>query len=77
MGFTPRKGTYFWSSGYQYGSVKITGSGAQMSVELHPANGSIELKRFMLHGYGETDFADGRTFPRGEATAFTVHRSAR
>ena len=74
MGFNPRPGTYFWSNGYQYGSVTIAGGGSQMSVELHPANGPIELNRLVLHGYGEAEFTDGRTFSQGEASTVVVER---
>lgn len=59
MEFNPRLGSQFRFYGYQYGNVTIIGGGAHMAVELYPANGPIELKQFVLRGYGAAMFADG------------------
>lgn len=72
MAFKPELGKYFWSNGYLYGSVLISGRGSQRSVTLRPLNGDLTLDRFELSDYGHMDFPDGLTFPKGEATSFTV-----
>ena len=72
LAFNPIDGTYFWSNGYQYGTVAITGSSGEKTVMLHPLNGDLVLDEFALHGYGRTEFAEGMSFPQGQATTITV-----
>ena len=75
MAFNPNEGKYFWSNGYLYGSVAISGNDGQKSVTLQPLNGELSLERFELNGYGEKAFAEEMTFPEGAATSFTVESS--
>ena len=72
MAFNTNAGEYFWSNGYQYGTVAISGTDTQKSVTLHPLNGDLTLMQFVLNGYGKQDFADGQVIAQGEATTFTV-----
>ncbi len=72
MAFKSNPGVYFWSNGYLYGSIVISGNGRQKSITLRPLNGDLALNRFDLRDYGWLDFPDGLTFPRGESTTFTV-----
>ena len=72
LAFNPNHGEYFWSNGYEYGSVIVTGGSRQKTVTIRPLNGDLELRRFELHGFGHVDFEGPQTFPRGETTTFTV-----
>ncbi len=72
MAFNTIAGEYFWSNGYQYGTVAISGTDTQKSVTLRPLNGDLMLTQFALNGYGKQDFAEGQVFSQGEATTFTV-----
>ena len=72
MAFNPLEGMYFWSNGYAYGSVIITGDEQRKSVTLRALNRDLDLNRFELAGFGTLDFPGGRTFSRGEAVSFTV-----
>ena len=73
MAFNATAGRYFWSNGYQYGSVVISGRGRQRSVTLRSLNGDLTLAQVELNGYGKHVFAGPQVFAEGEATTFTVH----
>ena len=76
MGFHQRDGHYFWSNGYQYGTVTIsakTQKGKQgKEVVIIPKNGNILLKSFLLKGYGKVKFKKGNTFRKGVNNIFFV-----
>ena len=46
MQFTDRKGTWFWSNGYSWGTMKIGDSGASLSV----LKGELQLKSLLVGG---------------------------
>ena len=75
MKFNPKNGTWFWSNGYQYGTVEISGTDSEKTVTLKPVDGSIQLNSFTLHGLGKVDFKKGKTFEPGQANSFVIKRS--
>lgn len=72
MSFNPLKGKYFWSNGYQYGTISIGDEGNGKTVEISSLNGDLVLQDFTLIGYGKLAFKNGRTFKKGEPGKFSV-----
>ena len=72
MSFNPREGKYFWSNGYQYGTVDIRDPGKNKMVCLNLLNGELTLNSFVLNGYGHTEFAGGKLFKSGQQIEFEV-----
>jgi uncharacterized protein (DUF608 family) len=72
MSFNPTEGRYFWSNGYQYGTVEIKGNGKNKVVSLNLLNGELKLNSFVLNGYGHTEFAGEKIFKSGQAVEFGV-----
>lgn len=73
MSFNPRNGKYFWSNGYQYGSVEILGDKSKKSVKLSVNNGRLALRSFELNGFGEIRFKKGKEITKGEILEFEVY----
>lgn len=72
MSITSKNGTYFWSNGYQYGEVQVTGEDAVKNVEITLLSGSLNLRSFSLKSFGETNFKNVKTFEEGESVTFKV-----
>jgi uncharacterized protein (DUF608 family) len=75
MAFNPEKGKYFWSNGYQYGTVEILESRDQMTVSLSLLAGELTLKSLTLKDYGQTAFPGGKTFRAGQPVEIEVVKS--
>ena len=71
MSFTGKDGKYFWSNGYQYGTIEIAASDGQKTASLTVLNGSLELRSFELKGYEKVNFKKGKTFNEDETTILT------
>ncbi len=50
--FTPDEGTFFWSNGYAWGTVRITKSSDEYSIELKSEYGELAITKFVLSGVG-------------------------
>ena len=74
MGFTSKAGNYFWSNGYQYGTIEIEDIDNAKSVSILAQNGDLVLKSFELSGFGKLDFRKTRTFEEGSALKFVVEK---
>jgi len=75
MSFNSRSGKYFWSNGYQYGTIEIANSGQDRSVKLTCLNGSVNLKSFALNGLGIINFKKGKEFAIGIEGEFLVTKN--
>lgn len=75
MKFKNLEGNYFWSNGYQYGTVEITTKDGNKTASLTVLNGSIKLHSFKLDGYGEVIFRKGKTFSENETITVAVRKS--
>ena len=73
IAFNAKNGTYFWSNGYQYGEVIISGTDTK-TVTLTSKNGSFTLNSFTLNGFGMIKFKKGKTFQKGEGITFNVSK---
>lgn len=72
MSFKNIDGNLFWSNGYRYGTVQISGDGNGRTVRINCVNGDLTLNDFALSGYGKINFKKGRTFKKGEPGSFTI-----
>ena len=72
INFNANDGTYLWSNGYQYGTVKVENLGDKKTVTLTCENGDMVLNSFTLNGFGVARFRKGRTFKKGEKVQFEV-----
>lgn len=75
MRFTSEPGKYFWSNGYQYGTVEIGTMDKQKTASLRVLSGTIELRSFKLKGYGALTFQKTKTFKENETIVLTVGKS--
>ena len=71
MAFNPKNGTYFWSNGYQYGEIKITGADIK-TITLTSNNGSFTLNSFILNEFGSAKFKKGKRIEKGEEFQFNI-----
>ena len=74
MSFTSENGKYFWSNGYQYGTVEIGNKDDEKSIVLNVLNGDLVLKSFTLKGFGEIKFKKGKTFSERVETKLTISK---
>lgn len=72
MHFNSRSGKYFWSNGYQFGTIEISNQGTNKVVRLTSLNGPLQLDSFTLNGTGVINFKSTKTFKVGKYEQFTV-----
>ncbi|MDN5200681.1 GH116 family glycosyl-hydrolase [Fulvivirgaceae bacterium BMA10] len=72
MKFNSNEGQYFWSNGYQYGTVKLENQSDNIKVTLSSHNADIMLKSFTLNGYGILKFKKAKTFEKGKEVSFII-----
>ncbi|MET2985596.1 GH116 family glycosyl-hydrolase [Aureibaculum conchae] len=72
INFNAKAGTYFWSNGYQYGTLTIQNNTKGKKVALTVENGSITLKSFTLNGYGKVKFKKEKVFSKTTNVTFIV-----
>lgn len=75
MKFNNLKGTYFWSNGYQYGKIDISGNEIEKKVAITVLNGSLTLKSFDLNGFGSVNFKNGKTFDDTKTIHLNIQKS--
>ena len=74
MSFTNKNGTYFWSNGYQYGTVTISDNGKDKQAELTLHNGELTLNTFELKDFGKLKFKKGKSFDSKESVKFIISK---
>lgn len=72
MAFNSKNGNYFWSNGYQYGTIKIEGTATNKTITLNSKNGALLLKSFSLNSFGKKSFKNGKTIKKGEEVQFEI-----
>ena len=77
MALNPREGKYFWSNGYQYGTVEIKDNDDNKSVSLSSLNGVLSLNSFTLNGYGQVKFKETKRLESTQAIEFEVVKKLR
>ncbi|MEQ8556499.1 MAG: GH116 family glycosyl-hydrolase [Cyclobacteriaceae bacterium] len=74
MKMDPVNGNHFWSNGYQYGTIQITGDGTTKEVSVTVNNGSLSLRSFALEGFGKVAFKQAKTFEAGKTVTFSIKK---
>jgi uncharacterized protein (DUF608 family) len=72
MSFNAKNGTYFWSNGYQYGTVTISGTEQEKIVTLESKNGDLTLKSFTLTDFGKIKFRKQNVIKKGNPLTFKI-----
>ena len=65
MGFAPREGIYFWSTGDAWGSCRISASDTVYEAELTVNHGRLRLSAFRLTGVGEERWPEEKRLEAG------------
>jgi non-lysosomal glucosylceramidase len=73
MNFNARPGKYFWSNGYQYGTLEIADQGQNKLIKLTPLNGPLTLNSFIINGTGIIKFKTPKVFSIGNQEEFVVN----
>ncbi len=60
-------GQYFWSNGYAYGTVEVSGNEGSKQIKLNVLNGRLEFSKVSLDGYGTKSFKELKTLNSGES----------
>lgn len=74
MSFTSVPGTYFWSNGYSWGTIKVALTGAEKTASLTVLKGAIELRSFKLNGHKEVNFKKGKIFKENETVLLPIEK---
>jgi uncharacterized protein (DUF608 family) len=72
MEFNVKNGIYFWSNGYQYGTVTISGTEKEKTVTLESKNGDFTLNTFTLKEFGKKSFKKNNTVQKGQPLTFKI-----
>ncbi len=75
ISFNAGDGNFFWANGYSYGTVKITANGNNKNVYLKVLRRELELKNFILNGFGSKTFSSGIVINEGETRSFTIENN--
>ena len=74
MSFNAKNGNFFWSNGYQYGTVEVLDSGSGKKVILTSKNGDLTISSFTLNDFRKIKFKKGKTFIKGKSITFVVSK---
>jgi uncharacterized protein (DUF608 family) len=72
--FSSKEGTYFWSTGYAYGTIKVVDEVNNKRVELTVLNGTLPLENIILKQYGESRIRTG-TLDKGDAVTVRIRNN--
>ncbi|MFZ2338416.1 MAG: hypothetical protein WAW07_01685 [Bacteroidales bacterium] len=70
--FTNREGKYFWSNGFSYGTARISKGRKGLTIVLNVINGSIELNKVTITGFGSETFRKPMWIGTGESEIITI-----
>ena len=74
IAFTANEGTYFWSTGYAWGTVEIKNSGTAKTAILHVSFGQLVLKTCTLNNYGKSETRKPVTISSGNSLEFKIQQ---
>ena len=66
--FGPEEGTFFWSNGYAYGTVRQENAGAGRRVTITSIRGEIPFRSLVITGIGEKRFDREQVLAEGGST---------
>ncbi len=74
--FADRQGTFFWSTGYGYGTVTISGDGNNRQVTFSVLSGKdIQLKNLTIKGVGDLNFDRLVTVKAGQSKTVIISKT--
>ena len=65
-------GNYFWSNGYSYGSIEISGEGKSNQITLNVLNGKIQISKIIVEDVGTVMLDDKTIFSTGMKKSFKI-----
>jgi uncharacterized protein (DUF608 family) len=74
LSFADIEGTYFWSTGYAYGVVKVQTTNSNYQIALTSLGGKLELKNFELRGKGNKVFDKIQIIEEGDELKFEIDK---
>ena len=74
MSFNAKNGIFFWSNGYQYGTLEVLDSALGKTVILTSKNGDLMLSSFILNDFGKIEFKKEKTFIKQQTATFVVSK---
>lgn len=74
MSFHSRNGLFFWSNGYQYGTIEINGDDSHKKVDIKVLYGKLQLSSFLLNGYAGKKIKKGKIISEGEELSLTFYK---
>jgi non-lysosomal glucosylceramidase len=75
--FADRAGTWFWSTGYAWGTCRIARAGSKRTVEIDVLHGELKVSRLTLSGYGEVSLRGGKMIAAGKMLALKLESRAK
>jgi non-lysosomal glucosylceramidase len=73
MIFAAKDGTFFWSNGYAWGTVKLESTGPNFTAMLSVLHGTLSLRTFAIEGIGSAAFEEELVLASGEHAEFLVN----
>lgn len=74
MQFNDLDGTFFWSNGYQYGTITLATAKGEKTASITVLNGSLKLRSFEVNGYKIVNFKKGKAFEEDETIILNFHK---
>jgi uncharacterized protein (DUF608 family) len=74
MKFNSQEGSFFWSSGYAWGTCKIQLESNESTVDLKVEHGVLKLAAFELNGYGQHELEEPIQINGGQKITFTIKK---
>jgi non-lysosomal glucosylceramidase len=72
MTFAPKNGTFFWSTGYAYGTMTQSGRGTKRTLVMTVLKGDVDVATVALRGFGKTTLDAAQHFKVGQKVSFDV-----
>ncbi|MFC1782877.1 GH116 family glycosyl-hydrolase [Planctomycetota bacterium] len=72
IAFHPNNGTNFFSNGYAWGSVTISGDNNKKTAHLNVMQGPLNLITFTLNNFGSTTLPQSQTLNSGQKITLTI-----
>ena len=77
MTLSPRPGRHFWSTGFAWGSCRLSLSGNECRLNLKVHQGTVALSRLNLTSFGKHELAASRRLQAGEEFTQVIQKGSR
>ena len=76
MTLAAKPGTQFWSTGWAWGTIKLSSAGDAIRVDLQVLHGELALKTLVLAGFGEATSVTDASVAAGQTWGVLVQKEA-